>query len=157
MPGAELVVSASKGGPKRPEKGAKRPQSKVTSQARQGVTRFLDGGDKRGPVARRFRDLISEITSDLGGPEALSETQRQIIKRIASLSVWCESAEAKMADGEEVDVDRLGRTANSNAPFRIPKALYENIKVVTCITRHAGWAVIAANLRRSINWKPRRS
>jgi hypothetical protein len=38
----------------------KRVMSKVTSRARKGVVRFLDG-DKRGPVARRFRDLVGEV------------------------------------------------------------------------------------------------
>jgi hypothetical protein len=91
----------------------KRPQSRVTSLARQGVTTWLENRDKRGPVARRFRDLVGEITGDLGGPEELSENQRQLIRRAASLSVWCESEEAKMADGEEVDIDRFQRTSNS--------------------------------------------
>jgi hypothetical protein len=91
----------------------KRPQSKVTSSSRKGVTRFIDGGDKRGPVARRFRDLVGEITNDLGGPSAITENQRQIIKRIASLSVWCESQEAHTADGEEVNIDQFQRAANS--------------------------------------------
>ena len=86
----------------------------MTSLARQGVASWLDGGDKRGPVARRFRDLVGLVTSDLAGdPNELSESQRQIIRRIASLSVWCESQEAKMADGDEIDIDEFQRTANS--------------------------------------------
>jgi hypothetical protein len=82
----ELAVNDAK-------RGTKRPQSKVTSEARRGVTRFIEGGDKRGPIARRFRDLVAEITNDLGGPSELSENQRQIVRRISSLSVWCESQE----------------------------------------------------------------
>ena len=53
------------------------------------------------------------VTSDLGGLDQLSEGQRQIIRRIASMSVWCESEEAKMADGDEIDIDRFQRCANS--------------------------------------------
>jgi hypothetical protein len=56
---------------------------------------------------------VSLVTSDLGGPTELSEAQRQIVRRIASLSVWCESQEAKMADGTEVDINEFQRTANS--------------------------------------------
>jgi hypothetical protein len=74
---------------------------------------WLDHVDKRGPVVRRFKDLVALVTADLGGPDHLSEAQRQIIRRIASMSVWCESEEAKMADGTEVDIDRFQRTANS--------------------------------------------
>jgi hypothetical protein len=89
------------------------PRSRVTGAAARGSVAFLDGTDKRGPVARRFKDLCGEITSDLGGPGILSEAQRQIIRRIASMATWCESEEAKMADGVEIDIDRFQRTANS--------------------------------------------
>jgi hypothetical protein len=56
---------------------------------------------------------VHEVTSDLGGPAELTETQRQIIRRIASMSVWCESEEAKMADGANIDIDKFQRTSNS--------------------------------------------
>jgi hypothetical protein len=29
------------------------------------------------------------------------------------MSVWCESEEAKMADGAEIDIDKFQRTSNS--------------------------------------------
>jgi hypothetical protein len=87
--------------------------SRVTNAAREGRLVWLDKIDHRSPVARRFKDLVSIVTSDLGGPDQLSESQRQIIRRIASLSVWCESQEAKMADGTEVDINEFQRTANS--------------------------------------------
>ncbi len=106
MPPLTTEVNATEAKPKR-------PQSRVTAQARKGVTTWLENRDKRGPVARRFRDLVGEITTDCGGPSALSENQRQIIRRIASLSVWCESQEARMADGEEIDINEFQRTSNS--------------------------------------------
>jgi hypothetical protein len=106
---AEVDMKRAKGGQGRP----KRPLSRVTSDASRGLTGWLDGNDRRGPVARRFRDLCTQLTNDLGGPSQLSEGQRQIIRRVASLSVWCESAEAKMADGQEVDIDRFQRASNS--------------------------------------------
>ena len=92
---------------------SRRPLSRVSAKAAQGVTSWLDGNDKRGPVARRFRDLVHEVTTDLGGPGELTEAKRQIVRRIASMSVWCESEEAKMADGEEIDIDKFQRTSNS--------------------------------------------
>jgi hypothetical protein len=88
-------------------------RSRVTNSAARGSIVWLDRIDKRGPVARRFKDLVALVTADLGGPTELSEGQRQMIRRIASMSVWCESEEAKMADGDEVDIDRFQRTANS--------------------------------------------
>ncbi len=92
----------------------KRPQSRVTAQAKRGVVGWLGNHrDKRGHVARRFRDLVGLITADCGGPGALSENQRQIIRRSAALGVWCETQEARMADGEEIDMDEFQRTSNS--------------------------------------------
>lgn len=88
-------------------------RSRVTNALLRGSIAWLDHVDKRGPVARRFKDLVALVTADLGGPTELSEGQRQIIRRIASLSVWCESKEAVMADGDEIDIAEFGRTANS--------------------------------------------
>ena len=93
----------------KPVDHAKKGRSRVTN----GATLWLDNKDKRGPVARRFRDLVLAVTSDLGGEAELSEGQRQIIRRIASLSVWCESEEAKMAAGMKIDINEFQRTANS--------------------------------------------
>ena len=54
------------------------------------------------------------ISGDVASePSQLSEAQRQIIRHIASLSVWCESEEAKMADGVEIDIDQFQRASNS--------------------------------------------
>lgn len=93
---------------------AKRPQSRVTAAAARGIATWLDRGDKRGVVARRFRDLVGLVTSDLAtDPNELSEAQRQIIRRIASLSVWCELREAEMADGHEINIAEFQRTSNS--------------------------------------------
>ena len=67
--------------------------------------------------ARRFRDVLAEIISDLGGPDAgLSEGQRQIARRAATLCIACEKLEGEAAAGRDIDldvygqmVDRLGR------------------------------------------------
>jgi hypothetical protein len=88
-------------------------RSRVTNAAARGSVLWLDNLDHRGPVPRRFKDIVGEVTSDLGGPDQLSECTRQIIRRIASLSVWCESVECRMADGEDIDIDRFQRTSNS--------------------------------------------
>jgi hypothetical protein len=55
------------------------------------------GLDGRTQTARRFRDLVEEISNDLGGPSVLSEGQRQLIRRAASLSIMAEAIEADMA------------------------------------------------------------
>jgi hypothetical protein len=89
-------------------------RSRVSNAVARGSIVWLDNTDKRGPLPRRFKDIVALVTGDLGSePSQLSECQRQIIRRIASLSVWCESQEAKMADGEEIDIDEFQRASNS--------------------------------------------
>lgn len=67
--------------------------------------------------ARRFRDVLFEIISDLGGLDVLSEGQKQLARRAATLCITCERMEGKAAAGEDIDLtaygmltDRLGRT-----------------------------------------------
>lgn len=73
--------------------------------------------DCRSATARRFKDLVEDISADLGGKGHLSEGQRQLIRRAAMLSAECERLEAMSARGEagfDIDLygmicDRLGR------------------------------------------------
>ena len=67
--------------------------------------------------SRRFRDVLSEIISDLGGPDQLSEAQRQLARRAATISLECERLESKAVADVAIDLevygqltDRLGRT-----------------------------------------------
>jgi hypothetical protein len=70
-----------------------------------------------GKWSRRFRDVLSEIISDIGGHDAgLSEGQRQLARRAATISIICERMEGEAAAGHEIDLevfgtltDRLGR------------------------------------------------
>ncbi len=76
----------------------------------------VDGLDGRSQTARRFRDLVETIGNDLGGADHLSEGQKQLIRRAATLSIMAEAMEADAVrnlafDGEAYGVlcDRLGR------------------------------------------------
>jgi hypothetical protein len=79
--------------------------------------KLLPMTDGRPATARRFKDLVDDISADLGGKEYLSEGQRQLIRRASMLSAECERLEALAARGEaEFDIniygmlcDRLGR------------------------------------------------
>ena len=91
---------------------ASRSRSSVTNGKRLFV-------EHRGDTAwaRRFRDVLVEIISDLGGLDVLSEGQKQLARRAATLCITCERMEGKAAAGEEIDLtaygmltDRLGRT-----------------------------------------------
>ena len=73
-----------------------------------GKTPFVEA-DGRGPWARRWRDVVAEITSDLGGADLLSEGQRQLARRAATISIACERMEGEAANGREIDLDEYGR------------------------------------------------
>jgi hypothetical protein len=80
-------------------------------------SKLLPLTDGRSATARRFKDLIDDISSDLGGADRLSEGQRQLVRRAAMLSAECERQEAMSVRGDaEFDCeaygimcDRLGR------------------------------------------------
>jgi hypothetical protein len=74
---------------------------------------FVDQVDGRSAIARRYRDLVAEHSSDLGGAEILSEAQRQMIRRAASLACWCEAIECKLAEGADIDIGPYTTATNA--------------------------------------------
>jgi hypothetical protein len=92
----------------------------VTPRSRSAVSNgkrlhVISPGDTK--WSRRFRDVLAEIISDLGGSDGLSEGQRQLARRAATISITCEQLETKAVAGEAIDLDvygtltdRLGRT-----------------------------------------------
>lgn len=74
-------------------------------------TDLLPDVDGRSPMVRRIRELLAQFIADMGGDP--SEAKRTIAKRAATLIVWCESAESKMANGEELDIATFTTAANS--------------------------------------------
>jgi hypothetical protein len=70
---------------------------------------ILDGIDGRSREARRFRDVLGEIVSDLGGHDMLSEGQRQLARRCAMLAVECEKIEALGVAGQTIDLEQYGQ------------------------------------------------
>jgi len=53
--------------------------------------------------------VLAEIISDLSGPEGLSEGQRQLARRCATISIACEKMEGQAAEGIEIDLDGYGQ------------------------------------------------
>jgi hypothetical protein len=84
----------------------KRPRSAVTSGRK-----LLIGGDPNSAWSRRYRDLVVRHISDLGGRDMLSEAQLSLVRRAAALACELEQMEARMSQGEAVDIDRFGRAA----------------------------------------------
>src|SRR5262249_7038757 len=54
--------------------------------------------DERGPICRRFRDLLNAHEADLGGADILSEGQRSIVRRAAMLELQLELLESKFVE-----------------------------------------------------------
>jgi hypothetical protein len=78
--------------------------------------------------ARRFKDVLYLIVSDLGGADILSEGQKQLARRAATLCITCERMEGKAASGEDIDLhkygqltDRIGRTFHRLGLRRQPR------------------------------------
>ena len=58
--------------------------------------------------SRRFRDVLAEIISDMGS-DGLSEGQRQLARRGATISIQCEKLEGIAAASGEIDLEQYGR------------------------------------------------
>src|SRR5262245_12788422 len=75
---------------------AKTPAERLTTDVRPPTMRsrtangkqlFAEGGDGRGPWARRLRDVFALHLSDLGGVDMASEAERSILRRAAVLTI----------------------------------------------------------------------
>lgn len=100
-----------------------------------GSRLFMEGVDGRTTLARRYRDLVGLITRDLGGDEP-SQTKQQLIRRAASLSVWCEQQEAKMAAGEDIEIGPYTTACNSVRRLLIDVGLERVAKDVTNLAEY---------------------
>jgi hypothetical protein len=70
----------------------------------------LEGNaDGRSASYRRFKDVLEQILADLGGAEILSEGQRQLCRRAATLSIMAESMECDAVGNKPFDVDLYGQ------------------------------------------------
>ncbi|MEL7788135.1 hypothetical protein AAG610_03180 [Citromicrobium bathyomarinum] len=67
--------------------------------------------DGRSVTYRRYRDILGQLVSDLGGDP--SEAQMQIARRAASLAVWAEEQDASAANGEPLDIGTYTTASNS--------------------------------------------
>ena len=85
-----------------------RTRSKVTN----GRALFVEG-DGRSPWSRRWRDLVEAHASDLGGIDHLSEAQRSLIRRVATIEIQLEEVEGKLSEGKSADLSAYA-TASSH-------------------------------------------
>lgn len=71
----------------------------------------LLGVDGRTAMARRFREIHANIESDLGGD--LTEAQRHLVARAATLAIWAEARETELAEGKDFDAGQYATIANA--------------------------------------------
>ena len=91
------------------DEGARRACGR--SRVSNGKTLFLEAVDGRSPMARRYRDVLADLVSDLGGDP--TEAQSLIARRAATLAVWCEMEEAALASGNKFSIGEYTSAANT--------------------------------------------
>lgn len=85
---------------------------KPTFGTRQGNgTALLPGVDGRSIMARRYRELVAAMESDLGGD--LPAAKQAIVLRAATLIAWAEQAEAHFVKTGEMDVQQFTTAVNA--------------------------------------------
>ena len=81
------------------------------SRVSNGSSTFLDSVDGRSVLARRYRDILGQLISDIGGDP--SEAQSIICRRAATLAVWAEQAESAMAGGNALNIAEFTTAVNT--------------------------------------------
>jgi len=109
----------------------KPPRHKLKGKSR--VTNggsFLPHVDGRSLVARRYRDIASQIITDQGGADLISESRSQLIRRFSAAACLAEQLEARLANGETINITEhallcstMVRVANKIGIDRIAKNL----------------------------------
>jgi hypothetical protein len=92
------------------------PEQQVARKARRSAgrryarSRVSNGGDVlpntdgRSFVVRRYRDITDAIFVDQGGEDRCSESRKQLIRRFAAAAVIAEQMEARLANGEVINI-----------------------------------------------------
>jgi hypothetical protein len=118
------------------------PMSTTKAQGRSrvsnGATVFLDEVDGRSVLARRYRDVVNQLVAHMGNDP--SAAQAIIIKRASSIVVWCERAEAAMANGEDLDIAEFTTATNALRRLLTDLGLERRAKDITTLGQILGEA-----------------
>jgi hypothetical protein len=90
--------------------------------------------DGRSAFARRYRDILAQLVSDLGGDP--SEAQSLIARRAATLAVWSEQAEAQLASGVELDIGEFTTAVNALRRLLCDLGLERRMRDVTSLATY---------------------
>ena len=94
-------------------------QKSHLDRLRHGRSRITNGGDilpyvdGRSTIARRYRDIASQLAVDQGGADRLSEARLQLIRRFAACACIAEQLEAALARGEQIDISEHAQLCSS--------------------------------------------
>lgn len=108
---------------------SKQVQRQARTRVSNGKQLFLESSvDGRTLIARRFREVLASIVSDLGGADAMSEAEMVLARRAVTLVVTCETYESKLAETGKLDseaylpcVNALAKLLNALGLKRRPK------------------------------------
>jgi hypothetical protein len=116
---------------RRPHRIANVTGPKAPATLRSRITNHSDllpGLDGRTAAARRFRDLVSAYIADQGGIDRCSEIKLGLLRRLAATTVQSEIIEARMVNGEAIDISTLCTLASTSVRIaqrlgieRVPK------------------------------------
>ena len=124
-----------------PEASTHIADSKPTHRSRvTNGSALLPGVDGRSVWARRLRDVSDAIIGDLGGSDMLSEAQRSIVRRAATLTVELERMERNFALGyaKAEDIDLYQRAANTLKRLLMAVGLKRRARPVSGLPRLLG-------------------
>ena len=85
-----------------PEVRRRKGRSRITNH--KDLLPGVKGSTKAG---RRFRDLVNSFLADMGGADRCSDIKLGLLRRLAAVTVQSELIEARMINGEPVDVSTL--------------------------------------------------
>jgi len=69
-------------------------------------------GDVNGAWARRYRDVMAGLTSDLGGRNMVGEAKAAMVRDCAAIEIALEKMRGRMSEGQHVDIQLYARVAN---------------------------------------------
>jgi hypothetical protein len=110
------------------------PLCELPSRTRSAVTNHKDllpGLDGRSATARRFRDLVNAFVADMGGLDRCSEIKLGLLRRLAAIVVQAELMEARMVNGEAIDVGTLCTLASTTVRLSQRLGLERKVRDVT--------------------------
>src|SRR3954452_18145872 len=110
------------------------PAGMLPSRTRSAVTNhkeLLPGLDGRSATARRFRDLVNAFVADMGGLDRCSEIKLGLMRRLAATTVQAEMLEARMVNGEAVDIAALCTLASTTVRLSQRLGLERRARTVT--------------------------